>query len=134
MKNKVTDPIDYIYNFTKSNIQGPRNLPDTMIKCSDGTFEEVLKRTGGPIYEYQVGVLWPHRVFKKEEEQEEDSFNKGDGDDDSDIEEESILNQKIKNKIDLFERGHKYEVIKLDDSFPKYLLRNIEKFKNFIEN
>ena len=44
------------------------------------------------------------------------------------------INQKIKNKIDLFERGHKYEVIKLDDSFPKYLLRNIEKFKNFIEN
>lgn len=100
MKNKVTDPIDYIYNFTKSNIQGPRNLSDTMIKSSDGTFEEVLKRTGGPIYEYQVGVLWPHRVFKKEEEQEEDSFNKGDGDDDSDIEEESILNQKIKNKIE----------------------------------
>ena len=28
------------------------------------------------------------------------------------------INQKIKNKIDLFERGHKYEVIKLDDSFP----------------
>ena len=44
------------------------------------------------------------------------------------------INQKIKNKIDLFERGHKYEVIKLDDIFPKYLLRNIEKFKNFIEN
>jgi len=44
------------------------------------------------------------------------------------------INQKIKNKIDLFERGHKYKVIKLDDSFPKYLLKNIDKFKNFIEN
>ena len=44
------------------------------------------------------------------------------------------INQKIKNKTDLFERGHKYKVIKLDDSFPKYLLKNIDKFKNFIEN
>ncbi len=44
------------------------------------------------------------------------------------------INQKIKNKIDLFERGHKYQVIKLDDSFPKYLLKNVDKFKNFIEN
>jgi len=44
------------------------------------------------------------------------------------------INQKIKNKIDLFERGHKYEVINLDDSFPEYFLKNTEKFKNFIEN
>ena len=44
-----------------------------------------------------------------------------------------IIEQKIKNKIDLFDRGHKYEVVAIDDSFPEYLIKNINKFKNFIE-
>jgi hypothetical protein len=34
--------------------------------------------------------------------------------------------------IDLFERGHKYEAIKINKSFPEYLLQNISKFKEFI--
>ena len=36
------------------------------------------------------------------------------------------------NKIDLFERGHSYETLTLDKRFPKYILENIEKFKEFI--
>ena len=34
----------------------------------------------------------------------------------------------------LFERGHRYEIVKLDDSFPDYLLKNINKFKDFIDS
>jgi hypothetical protein len=34
--------------------------------------------------------------------------------------------------IDLFERGHKYEKVYLDDSFPKYLIDNLDKYKEFI--
>ena len=41
--------------------------------------------------------------------------------------------EKLK-KIDLFERGHRYEIVKLDDSFPDYLLKNINKFKDFIDS
>ena len=40
----------------------------------------------------------------------------------------------IQNRIDLFERGHKYEVIQIDYNFPNYLIKNKNKFKNFIDN
>ena len=42
------------------------------------------------------------------------------------------INEKIKKKIDLFERGYKYKVIQIDDTFPKYLNNNKEKFSDFI--
>ena len=44
----------------------------------------------------------------------------------------NIIKSKIENKIDLFERGHKYEKIILDNAFPKYLIENYEKYKFFI--
>lgn len=43
-----------------------------------------------------------------------------------------VIKDKINKKIDLFERGHKYKVLKLDDSFPKYILDNIDKFQKYI--
>ena len=43
-----------------------------------------------------------------------------------------IIEDKIRNKQDLFNRGHKYEIIKLDKNFPKYILENISKFDEFI--
>ena len=43
-----------------------------------------------------------------------------------------IIKNKIKNKEDLFERGHKYKFVKLDQKFPKYILENKEKFNEFI--
>ncbi len=43
-----------------------------------------------------------------------------------------IIKQKIENKEDLFERGHKYKFVKLDQNFPKYILENQEKFNEFI--
>ena len=44
----------------------------------------------------------------------------------------NIIKNKIKNKTDLFERGHNYKKVDLDDSFPKYLIKNLEKYKNYI--
>ena len=44
----------------------------------------------------------------------------------------SIIKEKMQKGIDLFERGHKYETIKINKSFPEYLLQNINKFKEFI--
>ena len=43
-----------------------------------------------------------------------------------------IIRSKIEQKIDLFERGHQYKKIELDDTFPKYLVSNYEKYKSFI--
>ena len=46
----------------------------------------------------------------------------------------NVIKEKLKKKIDLFERGHKYEIVKLDNSFPDYILKNINKFKDFIDS
>ena len=44
----------------------------------------------------------------------------------------NIIKNKIENKIDLFERGHNYKKLDLDNSFPKYLIENLEKYKDYI--
>ena len=43
-----------------------------------------------------------------------------------------IIKDKINKKIDLFNRGHAYKAIDIDNNFPKYILDNLEKFKNYI--
>jgi len=43
-----------------------------------------------------------------------------------------VIKYKVENKMDLFERGHVYKKIELNNSFPKYILQNKSKFKNFI--
>ena len=47
------------------------------------------------------------------------------------IDEEKIA-QRIKNKQDIFDRNIKYEKIEIDESFPKYIVDNKEKFKEWI--
>ena len=43
-----------------------------------------------------------------------------------------VIENKIKKKIDLFERGHKYKKVKLDKDFPKFLIDNKKKYKKYI--
>ena len=43
-----------------------------------------------------------------------------------------VIKNKIKNKNDLFNRGHTYEKIELNERFPKYILDNKNKFKEYI--
>ncbi len=43
-----------------------------------------------------------------------------------------LIKEKIEKKIDLFNRGHKYEVKSLNKDFPSYILQNIDKFKEYI--
>ena len=43
-----------------------------------------------------------------------------------------IIESKIFKKIDLFNRGHQYKVIDLDESFPEFLLKNYQSYKDFI--
>jgi len=45
---------------------------------------------------------------------------------------EKTIQKKIKKKIDLFGRGHHYQVIKLDSLFPKFIVKNKNKYKNWI--
>ena len=50
----------------------------------------------------------------------------------SEYSDEQVISKKIQNKIDLFNRGHQYKVVNFDNSFPKYLRDNIEKYKKFL--
>ena len=43
-----------------------------------------------------------------------------------------IIKKNILNKTDLFKRGHKYIVKEISNEFPEYLLKNVEKYKEFI--
>ena len=43
-----------------------------------------------------------------------------------------IIKDKIKKQIDLFNRGHKYERINIDNTFPKYIFQNKEKYIDWI--
>ena len=44
----------------------------------------------------------------------------------------NIIKEKIEKKIDLFNRGHNYKKIEINETFPKYFLNNLEKYKKFI--
>ena len=44
----------------------------------------------------------------------------------------NIIEKKIQNQVDLFERGHTYKKVELDESFPSYLIKNKSYYKDFI--
>lgn len=43
-----------------------------------------------------------------------------------------IIKKKMEQKVDLFDRGYNFKVLKIDQTFPKYIYENKEKFKEFI--
>ena len=45
---------------------------------------------------------------------------------------EEAIKDKIKNKEDLFERGHKFEYVSIDESYPDYLRKNQNKYLKWI--
>ena len=68
----------------------------------------------------------PKGISKKIKAYAHSEFNKPEFTDEKKIEE------KIKNRVDIFDRGYKYEKVDLDDTFPKYILENISKYQNWI--
>ena len=44
----------------------------------------------------------------------------------------SVIKEKIDKKIDLFERGHKYQIKEINSDFPEYLIKNMSKYRDFI--
>ena len=43
-----------------------------------------------------------------------------------------IIKKKIEKKVDLFNRGEKYDYVKIDNTFPEHLLKNLNKYKDYI--
>ena len=44
----------------------------------------------------------------------------------------SIIAEKIKMQEDIFARGFKYRKVEIDKTFPEYILKNLDKYKNWI--
>ena len=44
----------------------------------------------------------------------------------------NVIENKINKKVDLFDRGHQYQKVEIDESYPDYLKKNLDKFKDFI--
>ena len=68
----------------------------------------------------------PEGISKKIKSYSHSEFNKPEFTDEKKIEE------RIKNKVDIFDRDFKYERVNLDDTFPKYILENLSKYQNWI--
>ena len=43
-----------------------------------------------------------------------------------------IIKKKISDKIDLFDRGHVYKKVMIDNSYPDYILKNKKKLEEWI--
>ena len=68
----------------------------------------------------------PKRIARKIKAYSHSEYNKPEFTDEKKIEE------RIKNRTDIFNRNFKYVKVDLDNSFPKYILENLNKYKNWI--
>ena len=44
------------------------------------------------------------------------------------------IKNKIDQKVDLFDRGHKYQKVDIDGSYPEFILKNRNQLNDFILN
>ena len=68
----------------------------------------------------------PKGISKKIKSYSHSEYNKVEFTDEKNIE------KRINNKVDIFDRNFKYKKVDLDDTFPKYILDNLGKYKNWI--
>ena len=68
----------------------------------------------------------PKDIAKKIKSYSHSEYNK------SEFTDEKKIEERIKNKVDIFDRDFKYERVNLDDTFPKYILENLSKYQNWI--
>ena len=82
-----------------------------------------LINEGGWHFNY---LLKPNEISKKFKSLAETSWDKEEY-----FNEKNII-KKIELKMDLFNRGHTFDIVKIDESFPEYIRNNIEKYKMWI--
>jgi beta-1,4-mannosyl-glycoprotein beta-1,4-N-acetylglucosaminyltransferase len=71
-------------------------------------------------------LLNPSEISKKFKSLAETSWDK------EEFYNEENIKKKIDQKKDLFNRGHKFDVVKIDESYPDYLKKNIDKYRKWI--
>ncbi len=112
----------------KKNLKSPQWLRD--IKTKKKPFWKLFREkepqlifNGGWHFSF---LKKPEKIRTKINSYSHQEFNKEKFTDIASIE------SRIKNKKDLFDRNIEYRVVKLDDSFPKYIVDNEEKYKSWI--
>ena len=112
----------------KKNIKSPQWLRN--IKTSKPSFWKFYKpRQPQLIYDggWHFSFLKnPKGISKKIQSYSHSEYNK------SIYTDEKKIAERINNRIDIFDRNFKYEKIDIDDTFPKYILENINKYKDWI--
>ena len=68
----------------------------------------------------------PEGISKKIKSYSHSEYNQ------SEFTDEKKIETRIKNRVDIFDRGYKYEKIDLDEAFPKYILNNLNKYRDWI--
>ena len=68
----------------------------------------------------------PERISKKIKSYSHSEYNK------PEFTDEKKIKERIRNRIDIFDRDFKYKKVDLDNTFPKYILENLSKYKNWI--
>ena len=71
-------------------------------------------------------VKTPKDIYQKLDSYAEQKWNN------DDFKNLDIIKKRIEQKQDLFKRGYEFKVIKIDKTFPEYLVNNTEKFRDFI--
>jgi beta-1,4-mannosyl-glycoprotein beta-1,4-N-acetylglucosaminyltransferase len=68
----------------------------------------------------------PRDISKKIKSYSHSEYNK------SIFTDEKKIEERIKSKVDIFDRNFKYEKVDLDDTFPEYIIKNLGKYKDWI--
>tara|TARA_B100000767_G_scaffold267960_1_gene287455 strand:+ start:89 stop:916 length:828 start_codon:yes stop_codon:yes gene_type:complete len=84
-----------------------------------------LIQNGGWHFTY---LMTPDEISKKIENMSHTEFNKGK------FKNIDKIRENINNLIDPFDRNLRLKKVKIDDTYPEYLLKNVEKYKDWILN
>ena len=120
--------MDGYKNYSKKNLKSPQWLRN--IKTAKPAFWKFYKpRQPQLIYEggWHFSFLKdPEGISKKIRSYSHSEYNK------LEFTNEKKIEERIKNKTDIFDRNFIYEKVDLDETFPKYILNNIIKYQKWI--
>ena len=116
-KKKNLKSIDFMRQKVKI-----RNLRYNFLRFDKEKSIQVFKEAGW----HFNNIMSPYDISKKLKTFAHTEFNK------EEFSSPKIIESKILKKIDLFNRGHQYKMVNMDSSFPEFLLKNYNTYKDFI--
>ena len=116
-RKKDLKSIDFMRQKVKS-----KNLNYNFLRIDKEKSIEIFKNGGW----HFNNIMKPNEISKKLRTFAHKEFSK------NEFSSPKIIEEKISKKTDLFNRGHKYEIVNIDDTFPKFLQNNFDKYKDYI--